>query len=131
MSRVVVIGSPRAGKTTYADKRGRREGVEVRHTDDLIEELAWSAVSEHVAVDWLAQPGPWIIEGVAAVRALRKWLRYNPEGKPCEEIVLLDQPWVALSSRQAGMAKGCAKVWGEVEGQLRARGVSVVVGCGS
>lgn len=128
MSRVVVIGSPRAGKTTYADKRGRRDGVEVRHTDDLIGELAWSEGSARVASDWFAQPGPWIIEGVAAVRALRKWLRYNAEGKPCEEIVLLEEPWVALNDGQARMAKGCSKVWAEVEGQLRARGVEVVVG---
>lgn len=127
MARVVVIGSPRAGKTTYANKRGRREGVEVRHTDDLIDEvgLDWSGVSERVASDWFAQPGPWIIEGVAAVRALRKWLRYNPAGKPCEEIVLLEEPRVALTDGQARMAKGCAKVWAEVEGQLRARGVEV------
>jgi len=129
--RTVVIGPPRAGKTTYANKRGKRERVEVRHTDDLIGELDWSGVSERVASDWFAQPGPWIIEGVAAVRALRKWLRYHAEGKPCDEIVLLEEPWVSLSDGQARMAKGCSKVWGEVEGLLRARGVNVVVGCGS
>lgn len=128
MSRVVIIGPPKAGKTTYADKRGEREGVEVRHTDDLIGVLDWSGVSEHIALEWLAQPGPWIIEGVAAVRALRKWLRYHDKGSPCDEIVLLEEPWVELSDGQARMAKGCAKVWGEVEGELRARGVAVVVG---
>lgn len=128
MSRVVIIGPPKAGKTTYADKRGLRDGVEVRHTDDLIGQFDWSGVSEHIAFEWLAQPGPWIIEGVAAVRALRKWLRHHDEGKPCDEIVLLEEPWVALSDGQARMAKGCAKVWGDVEGELRARGVAVVVG---
>ena len=125
-TRVVVIGAPRAGKTTYADARGQREGVEVRHTDDLIGTLDWSGVSAHVASTWFAEPGPWIVEGVAAVRALRKWLRNNREGMPCDEVVVLEHPWIALTAGQARMAKVCAKVWREIRADLEQRGVLVV-----
>jgi hypothetical protein len=120
--RVIVIGAPRAGKTTYALELGRERGIPVRHTDDLIKGLPWSKVSEVIATQWLETPGPWIIEGVAAVRGLRKWLRANPEGLPFDEIVLLEHPRVDLTSGQAAMAKGCATIWTEVEPEVRARG---------
>lgn len=123
--RTVVIGAPRAGKTTYAIARGVRERVHVYHTDDLIGTLSWSDLSDHVATEWFAEPGPWIIEGVAAVRALRKWLAANPDGAPCDEVVVLEQPYIELTGRQAGMAKACATIWAEIEPEMRARRVNV------
>ena len=42
--------------------------------DDLIDTHEWSAASAEVA-RWLDDEGPWIIEGVAMSRALRKWRR--------------------------------------------------------
>lgn len=123
--RVVVIGPPRAGKTTYADARGDREGTRVRHTDDLIGAVSWSRVSEIIAFHWFDEPGPWIIEGVAAVRALRKWLRSHKSGSPCDEIVLLDRPKLALNAGQERMRKSCATIWEQIETELRSRGVQV------
>jgi hypothetical protein len=125
--RTCIFGGPRTGKTTLA---ARLEGpavdaAPVRHTDDLIGHLPWSGVSQVIADQWLTAPGPWIIEGVAVGRALRKWLRANPTGKPCDEVVLLWAPHAALTQGQASMAKGCAKVWREIEGELVARGVVV------
>lgn len=127
MTRIVIIGSPRAGKTTYALALAARERVRVRHTDDLITMVSWSKVSEIVAFQWFADPGPWIIEGVAAVRALRKWLAANSEGVPCDEVIVLEQPHVELTPGQASMAKACATIWAQVEGEIRARGVIVEV----
>ena len=89
--------------------------------------MTWSAASEHVATEWMAKPGPWIIEGVAAVRALRKWLAAHPSGKPCDEVVVLDRPRVELSKGQAAMAKGCAKIWAEVMDEVKARGSHLVI----
>ena len=124
-ARIVIVGPPRAGKTTLGRELASSRGVQLRHTDDLIGEFEWSAASEHIASVWFAQPGPWIIEGVAAVRALRKWLAGNREGKPCDEIIALSKSWVELTPRQAGMATACAGIWGSVRGQLHARGVAI------
>jgi len=123
--RIVIIGPPKAGKTTLGLALAADLGVPLLHTDSLIGQFEWSAASEHIATVWLAEPGPWIIEGVAAVRGLRKWLASNPSGKPCELIIDLPTPRIELSSRQAGMAKACLGIWTEIRAELRARGVAI------
>jgi len=122
--RTVIIGSPKAGKTTLGLAISAELGVPLLHTDDLIDRFEWSAASEHIANVWLAEPGPWILEGVAAVRGLRKWLGGNPSGKPCDLIIELPTPRLELSSRQAGMAKACIGIWTEIRQDLGARGVA-------
>lgn len=153
---VVVTGVPRAGKTTFAaqfdpadapmDPADAPQGP-VLHTDDLIGAcgddrvvLDWSGVSKYVAEHWLgeewfgglrrtiARPVPFrMVEGVAAVRALRKWLAAHPEGKPCDRVLWFGEPRVALTPGQAALAKGCRTVWAEVEPELRRRGVEIEV----
>lgn len=124
MTRLVITGVPRAGKTTLA--RDLAVGFEPRHTDDLISaSVGWSEVSEIVASRWFPLPGPYVIEGVAAVRALRKWLASHPEGMPCDRVIWLDTPLLPLTRGQEIMAKGCRTVWREVEPELLARGVHV------
>jgi hypothetical protein len=125
IARIVIIGPPKAGKTTLGRDLAESSGAQLRHTDDLIGELDWSGCSERIASDWFAQPGPWIIEGVAAVRALRKWLVGNREGRPCDQIIALSKSWVPLTPRQAGMATACASIWGSIRGAVLARGVSI------
>lgn len=122
--RDVIIGPPRSGKTTLALEFAR-PGVRVMHTDSLIGSHAWSELSLLVARDWLTQPGPWIIEGVAAVRALRKWLHMHSRGKPCDRVIELMRPREKLTARQRSMAKGCATIWADVRPGLAARGVAL------
>jgi adenylate kinase family enzyme len=123
--RTIVAGGPRTGKTTFADALGRTTGAPVRHTDNLVGKLDWSATSAEVAT-WLDQPGPWIVEGVAVGRALRKWLAAHPEGKPADLIYCGVAAKVARTPGQMAMAKGCITVWAEVLPLLEARGVQVL-----
>ncbi len=113
-TRVVICGGPRTGKTTFA----ATFGLPVRHTDDVMH-LGWSEASEAVS-HWFDDPGPWVIEGVAAVRALRKWLERNPEngnagrlGAPCAALYMRTHAWESLKPGQASMAKG---IWTVFEG---------------
>jgi dephospho-CoA kinase len=124
-ARIVIVGPPKAGKTTLGRDLAESSGAQLRHTDDLIGELDWSGCSERIASEWFAQPGPWIIEGVAAVRALRKWLVGNREGRPCDQVITLSKSWVSLTPRQAGMASACAGIWGSIRGAVQARGVAI------
>lgn len=121
MSRICIAGGPRTGKTTRANASAGIAGP-VRHTDSLILSHAWSAASAVVAT-WFDEPGPWIIEGVAVPRALRKWLEAHRTGRPCDVVLYLETPKVSLTAGQITMAKGVASVWREVSSALAARGV--------
>lgn len=136
MTRICIIGGPRTGKTTLARQLDERcdhiPCGSLRMTDDLIEQCkhlgkeAWSEASR-IASTWLDEPGPWIIEGVALARALRKWRAAHPgEPPPVDRVIRLTTPHVELTPGQAAMAKGEDKVWREdVEPWLRQHGVSI------
>ena len=137
MTRIVILGGPRTGKTTAAE-RLQTDGVVagatghvIHHSDDLIAELAhlgkdaWSEGSRRVA-EWLDEPGPWIIEGVALARALRKWREAHPGASPpIDRVIRLTIPHVELTKGQAAMAKGEETVWNEVGPWLYANDVEI------
>lgn len=118
--RIAIAGGPRCGKTTLAATLG----AELVRCSDDVATLGWSEASAEVAT-WFDAPGPWVIEGVALARALRKWLATNPEGAPCDVVHLLNKPYVELTPGQATMAKGCITVWTGIEAELRRRGVRI------
>lgn len=119
--KTVVSGWPRAGKTTWANEHA--DGIRVMHTDDLIG-MGWSRASEK-AVEWFNEPGPWIIEGVTAIRALRKWLKYHDAGRPCDRLVWMARPYHVLTPGQRSLGKGCDTVLRQVIGELKERGVLI------
>lgn len=123
MTRMLIAGWPRVGKTWLAAKLAAETGAPVRHTDDTIP-LGWSESSLAVST-WLEDPGPWVTEGVSIPRALRKWLDRNSEGTPADVIYWSSTPREDLSPGQTSMGKGCDKVWAEVLGELLRRGVRV------
>lgn len=116
--RIAIAGGPRCGKTTLAAKLG-----EARHTDDVMS-LGWSDASAAVA-GWFDAAGPWIIEGVAVPRALRKWLASHPDGKPADIVYWLGEPFVLPTKGQTTMGRGCSRVWGEIVAELKRRGVEI------
>lgn len=136
MTRIVILGGPRTGKTTLAEELHRQqmaawgrpivdiEGPLLRHSDDEIDRR-WSEASARVA-RYLDDPGPWIIEGVALARALRKWREAHPgEPPPVDRVIRLTAPYVELTKGQATMAKGEETVWREIEPWLVEHGVEV------
>lgn len=124
MTRILITGGPKTGKTTLAKQLAVENAGILLHTDDFIP-LGWSTASEETAL-WMGKYGPFIIEGVAVPRALRKWLASNPTGTPADKVIFLGKPWVALSPGQLAMTKGLVTVWKEIVGELVARGVELV-----
>jgi hypothetical protein len=141
MGRILITGPSGSGKTYLADALGLIEDAAVWHTDDAAK-LGWSEASEEVA-GWFDRPGPWIIEGVAVPRALRKWkgkhsrdpvrnvlsrLSYAGE-PPCTQLIVLRHRRPEAGPAKAGheaMAKGLFKVLDEVlEGWPELRKVTV------
>ncbi len=117
--RLIITGGPRTGKTTLGGKGAR-------HCDDAAH-LGWSEASQEVST-WLDAKGPWTIEGVAAPRALRKWLERNPKGKPCDRVLVLQAPFTELTKGQFSMTKGVTTVLVEIVPELLSRGVVVEQG---
>lgn len=130
--RIVITGGPGCGKTTLAEALLKElPGCErVWHTDDLIGEFpakdTWSASSLR-ASGWMDEDAPWIIEGVAMTRALRKWHVRNPgEAPPVDRVIRLVRPHIQRSQAQEIMARGEATVWQEVVEWLGEYGLSGV-----
>jgi hypothetical protein len=124
MSRILIAGWPRAGKSFLAAKLGADLGIPVRHTDDLIATHDWSAASLEASA-WMEEPGPWCLEGVAIPRAIRKYLARNSEGTPADVLYWSSTPREPLTTGQAAMGKGCTKVWDEIRDELVRRGMRV------
>lgn len=129
MTRIAICGGPKTGKTTLAARLheeqmrqwGRPivdiEGPLLRHTDDYIK-LGWSEASQ-AACRYLDDPGPWIIEGVAVSRALRKWRDQHPgEPPPVDRVIYLSEPRERLKYGQRVMASGVATVHAQIEDWL-------------
>lgn len=139
MTRICITGGPRTGKTTLAEQlrngigslsrgEGSLAGVPIQHTDDL-QHLGWSEASA-AAADWLDAPGPWIIEGVAVSRALRKWRDQHPDAPPpCDRVIYLSESYEALTPGQRTMAKGVATVQDEIDDWLAEHGVITEYPC--
>lgn len=143
MTRICITGGPRTGKTTLAEKLSgghscgcasfdRVSGYvteadcdcpgRVRSTDSLIC-LGWSEASR-ASCSWLDNPDPWIIEGVAVSRALRKWRDAHPaEPPPVDRVIYLSEPHETLTPGQAAMAKGVRTVHDEIDGWLVQHGI--------
>lgn len=116
--RTVIVGGPRAGKTTLAD----RLGGTVIHTDDAVAD-DWSQRSAMLS-HTLGTPGDWTMEGCAAVRALRKALAARPHEKPCDHVMWLT-PKIPLTPKQEAFRKGCETVFRAVEPHLVRLGVLI------
>lgn len=120
MTRICITGSPKAGKSTLS----HTFGLPTKHTDDFMH-LGWSPCSEHCSY-WFDEPGPFVAEGTAIARSLRKWLERNPgNAKPCDRLLVLWEPFQMLSRGQHSMAAGIETVLKEIMPELLRRGVVV------
>ena len=119
MSRIVIIGYPMAGKSTFAKTLGlpvfctdpkstvRQPDPEVTYMPEGIE---WSKQSDYVIDQWFKKES-FVIEGVGAVRALRKWASYYTL-MPCDKIIFMQnkQPL----DKHIAMVKSVQSIWGEI-----------------
>ena len=119
--RVVIGGGPRTGKTTLSESYS----CDVVHTDNMIGKTTWESISDHLAA-WMLRDGPWVVEGVASVRALRKLLETDPDRRPCDMVIWCRTVRVPLTAKQEAMMKGTEKTWREVRAALRRLDVEIV-----
>lgn len=122
MKRIIIIGHPYAGKTTLSQSLGlpvfstdtlKQSRVAFKDTTYLPENLEQSDISDFIVSKWFSKP-QFVIEGVGAVRALRKWARMHPNVMPCDKIIFLKnhRPF----DKHVAMSKAVDTIWGEISG---------------
>lgn len=117
--KILIIGGPKGGKTTRARQLSLTHGIPIQHFDAYISKYDWSEMSDQIA-KWLDDPGPWIKEGVAGSRGLRKWLRKNKK-IPDFEIIVLNEPKMKLTQGQDRMHKNHSKILKECMDEIEQR----------
>jgi hypothetical protein len=125
LERVLIIGGPGCGKSTFASNMGvphycgdPRSLVKrtLPNVNYLPEGLDWSFSSTYIAKNWFPLNGPWVIEGVSVVRALRKWAEVMPNTNPADKIIYFINPHLSFqrSTGQDSMEKAIATVWSDI-----------------
>ncbi len=144
MPRIVVIGSPRTGKTTYATKLAKELGVHLASTgkrteqpdglasvknygkvstDDYLDRYSYPELPAKIIAD-LRQMKDFVLEGTQAARVLRRWLREAPDEPQLDKtLVFMGRPWVKRSPKQEATAKGVRTTWRELEPMLKRLGI--------
>ena len=130
MRKIILVGGPRTGKSTEA-RALREAGVptfctdcksQVKEPEDGVtymnDDMDWSAVSQHVADNWFTMDGEWCIEGVATVRALRKYIARYGRGPKGVTIKRFDRQFESevnpLKDGQRRLAKGVDSIWNQI-----------------
>lgn len=138
MPRIVVIGAPRTGKSTYATKLARQLGVHLVSTgkrtdapeglistDNYIRRGSFEEVPGLIIKD-LRGRKDFVLEGTQAARVLRRWFRDEKDPPPIDKVIFVgNRPWITHNKGQAAMGKAVRTVFREVEPLLKAAGVPV------
>lgn len=104
--KIVIIGMPRAGKTTLSNKLNRHNTV---HTDDFIDEWSWDETPEKL-IDNYGHLYEYCIEGVQGYRLLRTGLR---DGSFEPEVVVICQSSSPPLKKHLAMRKSLEKIYAD------------------
>lgn len=135
--RVVVIGGPRTGKTTYATKLAKQLGAHLASTgkrtqqpeglvstDNWMHKSNWAELPDHVITD-LKKRDSFVLEGTQAARVLRRWLTRDPETVKVDKVLVFGRPWVARTPGQESMAKAVRTIFRDLQPLLQKAGIEI------
>jgi hypothetical protein len=137
MPRIVVLGGPRTGKTTYATKLAKQLGVHLGSTgkrteqedglvstDNYMKRANWATLPDVIIKD-LKDREDWVLEGTQAARVLRRWLKASPDEPKVDKVLVFGKPWVARTPGQEAMAKGVRTILRDLQPLLDKAGIEV------
>ena len=100
LPRVAIVGPPRAGKTSLAEKTAAYR--EVIHTDDF-RHVEYGLLGVSIA-GYCSSKATFVLEGVRAAHALRA-------GLEVDAAIWLATPFLDLTPGQENIGKGARTVW--------------------
>lgn len=146
--RVIIVGGPRRGKSTLAQQLvlgwpqcPHRCGDPLSKVKDPLPGVEYlpegipisgdDGAAQWVADNWFGERGPWVCEGWAMARALRRWISdpllldghrvSKRTGAPADRVIVLTGPaWVEASKGQESMHKAVMTVWHTIASQVAA-----------
>lgn len=135
--RIVIVGGPRVGKTTYATKIAKQLGCHLGSTgkrteqedglistDNYMKRADWKTLPDVVIKD-LKDRESFVLEGTQAARVLRRWLKEDPSSAKIDKVLVFNRPWVERNAGQNAMAKGVATILRDMAPLLRDSGIEV------
>lgn len=135
--RVVVIGGPRTGKTTYATKLAKQLGAHLASTgkrtehegglvstDNYMHKANWAELPDRVIAD-LKDRDSYVLEGTQAARVLRRWLVRDPESVKVDKVLVFGRPWVPRTPGQESMAKAVRTIFRDLQPLLQKAGIEI------
>jgi len=93
-------------------------------TDDFMR-LPWEAVPNAV-IRVLSEHDSWLLEGVQALRVLRRWIRDRDDFPGVDVCYYLTTPLAERTPRHWSMAKAIEKHWRDVMPRLVADGTQII-----
>lgn len=126
--RTVILGGPLAGKSTLAAElaadgtpvyccdplsKVREPRADVSYLPEGMPMAGDDGAAAWVTKEWLSRPGPWIVEGWIAARALRRWVRSRRDD-PCDRIIVCITPMAGRTPAQEAQTRAVMTVWYQV-----------------
>lgn len=125
MSKIILAGGPKSGKSTLGRKLSAELGIPLVSTDDYIE-CGWSEAPHEIILKIKDMPS-YILEGVNSGRTIRKMAEKDMK-LDFDRVIYLDEPRIELNKGQAALRKGCVTVWQDVRKLLDEAGIDVEYG---
>lgn len=135
--RIVVVGGPRTGKTTYATKLAKQLGVHLASTgkrteaesglvstDNYMKKANWAETPNLIIKD-LRGKKSFVLEGTQAARVLRRWYKQDPDEPKIDKVLVFGKAWVNRNPGQVSMAKGVQTVLADLAPILARAGVEM------
>lgn len=123
MTRIVIAGGPRTGKSTLFRSMALDYAMAVG-TDDFMDRQ-WADVPDAV-IDVLQKHDEWLLEGVNAARVLRRWIRDRDDFPGIDVCYYLTKPMTTRTKAHESMSKAIETVWRDVLPRLVADGTVIV-----